>query len=152
MAKQGRELVTASTQAALNKAILDELLYLDTVMQEFYSKFGPMHKAVIHLNRWQQGFSRRAHTLTRLHIYVDYMQEWMMRYKGALLDLPKMMKASVVELKGHIRSQIRNYEEPSQLITNIQGSHPCVFKSMDVVVHAHLIPSIRNLTQSRTKA
>lgn len=52
-ATQGADLVTMSTRAELNKMILGELFYLDTIMQEFYSKFGTMHQAVIHLHeRW----------------------------------------------------------------------------------------------------
>ena len=54
MAKQGGELVSAFARVELNKAILDEVLSLDTVMQLLYSKFGTMHKAVVHLNCWQQ--------------------------------------------------------------------------------------------------
>jgi len=90
--------------------------------------------------------------MTNLHAVVDYMQEWTMRYKGAPLHLPKMMKFSAVELKAHIQSHFQNYEELSQLITSIQASHACVFKSMDVVVHTHAIPYIGTLTQVKTKA
>ena len=73
-----------------------------------------------------------------------------MRYKGAPLHLPKMMKPRAVELKAHIQSQIYNYEELSQLITSLHDSHACVFKSMDVVMRAHVIPSIGTLTQVKT--
>lgn len=75
-----------------------------------------------------------------------------MRYKGDLLYFPKMMKPRVVEMKARIQSQIWNYEDLSQLITSLQASHACVFKIMDVVVHAHVIPSIGTLTQVKTKA
>ena len=70
----------------------------------------------------------------------------MMRCKRALLHLPKMMRVNAVELKARIQSQIRNYEELLQFITRIQASHARVFKSMDVVVCAHVIPSIGTLT------
>ena len=79
------------------------------------------------------------------------MQTWMMRYKGSLLHLPKMMKPRVVKLKARIWSQIRNYEELPQLITSIQASHARVLKSMDVVLHTHAIPYIRTLTQAKKK-
>ena len=52
MAKQGGELVTASTLAELKKEILDEVFSLDTVMRSLYSKFGTVHQAVIHLHGW----------------------------------------------------------------------------------------------------
>lgn len=52
MAKKGGELVTASAQAKLKKAILDEVLSLDTHMRALYYKFGTMYKAVVHLNGW----------------------------------------------------------------------------------------------------
>ncbi len=84
--------------------------------------------------------------MEKLHVVVDYIQKWMMRYKGAPLHLPKMLKAIAVELKACIQSQIENYEELPQLITSIHDSHACVFKSMDVVVYAHAIPSIGTLT------
>ncbi len=117
--KQGGELVTTSTRAKLKKAILDEILSLDTVMRALYSKFGTVHKVFVHLNRWQQRCARRARILMKLHAVVDYMQTWTMRYKGAPLHLPKMMKVSAVKLKARIRSPIWNYEELPQLITSI---------------------------------
>ena len=52
MAKQGGELVIASARAELKKEILDEILSLDIVMQVLYSKFGIVHKVVVHLNEW----------------------------------------------------------------------------------------------------
>ena len=84
--------------------------------------------------------------LANLHVSIDYMQKWTMRYKGAPLHLPNMMKPRVVNLKARIRSQIKKYEELPELITSIEASHALVFKSMDVVVHAHVIPSIGILT------
>ena len=54
MTKQGEELITTSSQAELNKAILDEVLSLDIVIQALYLKLGTVHKAVVHLNSWQQ--------------------------------------------------------------------------------------------------
>lgn len=62
-----------------------------------------------------------------------------------------MMNPIGVELKAHIRIQIHNYEELSQLITTLQDSHAWVFRSMDVVVHAHVIPSIGTLTEEKAK-
>ena len=90
--------------------------------------------------------------MENVNVVVDYMQTWTMRYKADPFHLPKMMKPRAVEQKARIRSQIWNYEELPQLITSIQTSHACVFKSMDVVVHTHAIPSIGNLTQVKTKA
>ena len=113
-----------STQEELKKEILDEVLSLDIVMRALYSKFGTMHNAVIHLNGWQQRCARRARILSNVHVVVDYMQTWMMRYKGAPLHLPKMMKPGAVDLKARIWSQIQNYEELPQLITSIQA-HKC---------------------------
>lgn len=75
-----------------------------------------------------------------------------MRYKGAPLNLPKMMKPRVVELKACIWGQIRNYEDLLQLITSLQASHAWLFRSMDVFVHAHAIPSIVTLTKAKRKA
>lgn len=69
-----------------------------------------------------------------------------------MLNMPKMMKPKVVELKDHIWSQIWNYEDLSYLITSLQASHARVFKSMDVVVHTHVIPSIGKLIEVKTKA
>ncbi len=97
--KQGGELVTASPRAKLKKEILDEALSLDTFMRALYSKFGIVHKAVVHLNGWQQRCARKARILSNVNVVVDYMQTWTMRYKGALLHLPKMIKPKVVELK-----------------------------------------------------
>jgi hypothetical protein len=57
--------------------------------------------------------------LKNIHTVVDNMQAWMMKYKGAPLHLPKMMKVRVVELKACIQSQIRNDEELPQLITSL---------------------------------
>jgi len=87
-----------------------------------------------------------------MHVVVNYMQTWTMRYKGAPLHLPKMMNPRVVELKARIRSQIWNYEDLPQLITSLQASHARVFKSMDVVVGENAIASIGTLTQVKTKA
>lgn len=62
------------------------------------------------------------------------------------------MKPRVVELRAHIKSKIQNYEEHLQLITSLQASHAWVFRSMDVVVHAHMIPYIGTFTEAKTKA
>ena len=67
------------------------------------------------------------------------------------MHLPKMKKLMVVELKEQIQSHIWNYEELSQLITSLQGSHAQVFMSMDVIVHMHAIPFIGTLTKAKTK-
>ena len=80
--------------------------------------------------------------MVNVHVVVDDMQTWIMKYKGSPLHLPKMMRANVVKLKAHIRSQIRSYEYLLQLITSIQDSHARVSKRMDVVVCMHVIPSI----------
>lgn len=61
MDKKIGELVTASTQAKLKKEIIDEVLSLDTFMWAMYSKFGTVHKPVVHVNGWQQRCARRAH-------------------------------------------------------------------------------------------
>lgn len=50
--KQGGYFLTMSSQVELKKEILDEEFSLDIVMRALYSKFGTMHKEVIHLNRW----------------------------------------------------------------------------------------------------
>ena len=144
-------MVTVSARAELKKVILDEVSSLETVMQTLYSRFGTLHKVVIHLNSWQQCRARRACILSNMNTSFDCMKTWKMRYKGALLHLPKMMKPMAVELKTHIRSQIWNYEELTQLITSLQASHAWVFRSMDVVVRAHVIPSIGTLTEAKTK-
>ena len=104
VAKQGGDLVTMFAQAKLKKAILDEVLSLDTVMRALYSKFGTMHQAVIHLHGWQQRCARRVCILKNIHIVVDNMRTWMMKYKGDPLHLPKMMKANAVKLQAHISS------------------------------------------------
>ena len=54
VAKQGGDLVTMSAQAKLKKAMLDEVLSLDTVTRSLYSKFGTVHQVVVHLHGWQQ--------------------------------------------------------------------------------------------------
>jgi len=113
------------------------------VIRTLYSTFFTLHKAVVHINGWQQRCAKRARILSNLHTSIDHTQKWKMRYKGAPLHLPKMMKT-------HIQSQIRNYEEFLQLITSLQASHAWVFRSMDVVVHAHAIPSIGILTEAKT--
>ena len=68
---KGEELVTTSTRAELKNETLDEVLSLDTVMQVLYSKFGTVHKAVVHLNGWLQRCARRAHILSNVHVAVD---------------------------------------------------------------------------------
>ena len=73
MAKQGGELVTTFSWAELKKEILDEVLSLDTVMRAFYSKFGTVHKAVVHLNKWQQRYARRVRILSNVYVAIDYM-------------------------------------------------------------------------------
>ena len=82
-------------------------------MRALYSKFGTVHKAIVHLNSWQHLCARRARTLSSVHTIVDYMKTWTMRYKEAPLHLPKMMKARAIKVKACIRSPIQNYEELS---------------------------------------
>jgi len=71
-------------------------------MRAFYSMFGTVHKAVVHLNGWQQQCDRRARTLSNLRTTIEYMQTQKMRYKGAQLHFPKMMKPKLIELKAWI--------------------------------------------------
>lgn len=145
-------MVTTSAKAELKKVTLDEVSSLEIVMWTLYSRFGTVHKAVVHHNSWQQHYVRIARILSNLHIVVDRMQTWTMRYKESLLHYPKMMNPMAVELKAHFQSQIQNYEELPQLITSLQASHAWVFRSMDVVVHTHAIPSIGTLTKAKTKS
>jgi len=140
-----------STRAKLKKAILDEVFPLDIVMWALYSKFGVVHQAVVHLHGWHQQCARRVWILNNIHVTLDNMQAWMMKYKGALVHLPKMTRANAVELQAHIRSQIWNYEDLPQLLTSIHASHAWVFKIRDVVVHIHAIPSLWTLTQVKAK-
>ena len=44
-----------------------------------------------------------------------------------------------------------NYEYLPQLITSMHASHAQVFKSMEVIVLTHVIPSLGTLTQVKTK-
>jgi len=106
VAKQGGDLVTISARAEVKKEILDELLSLDTIMQSLYSKFGTVHKVVIHLNGWQQRCDRRALIMLKIHVVFDDMQAWTMKYKGAPLHLPKMMRPNAIELKARLQSEI----------------------------------------------
>ena len=71
MAKQGGELITTSAPVELKKVILDEVLSLETVMRALYSKFGTMHKVIIHLNGWKQRCARRARIPLNVHTVVD---------------------------------------------------------------------------------
>ena len=71
--KQEGELVTLFAQAEPKKEILDEVLSLEPVMKALYSKFGTMHKVVVHLNSWQHRCVRRACILSNMHTTVDYM-------------------------------------------------------------------------------
>jgi len=94
--------VTMSARAELKKEFLDEVLSLNIVMRALYSKFGIMHKAFVHLNGWQQRYARRACILMNVHVVVDDMQTWTMKYKGARLHFPKMMRVNEVKLKARI--------------------------------------------------
>lgn len=73
-----------------------------------------------------------------------------MRYTGAPLHLPNMMKPKAVELKAHIWSQIRNYEELPQLITSLQVLRARAFRSMVIIVCTHTIPYIDTLTEEKS--
>jgi len=44
------EQVTISTQAELKKVILHEVSSLEIVLQPLYSRFGTVHKVIVHLN------------------------------------------------------------------------------------------------------
>ena len=61
--------------------------------------------------------------MSNLHTAIDHTKIWTVRYKGAPVYLPKMMKPKAVELKACIGSQMQNYEELPQLITILQASH-----------------------------
>lgn len=89
--------------------------------------------------------------MSDIHTIINHMQIWTIRYKGPPLHLPKMMKPKAVELKARIWSQIYNYEEFPQLITNLEASHVGVLKRMDVIVCTHVIPSIGTLTDVKEK-
>lgn len=87
--KQGGEQVTSYAREKLKRAILDEVSSLKTIMQILYSKFGTVHKVVVHLNGWDMLCARRARILSNLHTTVDCMQTWIMRCKGSPLHFQR---------------------------------------------------------------
>lgn len=86
-----------------------------------------------------------------MHVIIDHVQTWTMRYKGTPLHLQKMMKPQVALDKACIQSLIQNYEELSPLITNVEASYACLFRSLDVVVRKYGAPLIRTLTKVKEK-
>ena len=72
-AKKGGEHVTSSAIAELKRVILDEVSSLETIMRMLYSRFDTVHKAIVHLNGWQQHCARRARIFSNLRIIVDHM-------------------------------------------------------------------------------
>jgi len=53
--------------------------------------------------------------------------------------------------KAQIHMLIQNYEQLPPLITNIEASYSWLFKSLDVMVRTHKIPSIGSLVQTIKK-
>ena len=76
----------------MKKTILVDISTLENTMQMLYNKFFPVHKAIVHLYDFQQQYAKTTKTLKDIHATITHVQEWKMRYKGALLYLHKMMK------------------------------------------------------------
>ena len=91
-ARQREEQLIGSARAEMKKVILIEVSSLETVMQRLYDRFITVHKAVVHLHGHQQHCIKIVRTLTDIHVIVDHVQTWIMRYKGVPLYLHKMMK------------------------------------------------------------
>lgn len=77
-----------------------------------------------------------------------HVQEWKMRYKGASFYLQKIMKPQVDLDKAQSHMLIWNYEKLHLLITKIEAAYERLFKSLDVIVRTHTVPSSGTLTQA----
>jgi len=71
--------------------------------------------------------------------------------QGSPTYLQNIMKPQAELDKALIHMLIQNYEHLPLLITRIEASYAQLFKSLDVIVRTHKIPSIRTLTQSMKK-
>jgi len=72
-----------------------------------------------------------------------------MRYKGPPHYLHNKMKLEAELDKTQIQMLFWNYEHLPPLITSIEDSYERFFKSLDLIVQMHKIPSIRTLTENR---
>ena len=105
--------------AEMRKVILVEVSTLKATMQKLYDKFLIVHKVVVHQYGFQWWRRNIVQTLEDIHAAIAQVQEWTMRYKGALLHLPKMMKPQLELDKAKIWIQIQNYENRTLFISSI---------------------------------
>lgn len=150
-ARQRKEQSTRSARAEMKMTILVEVSSLEIVTRRLYDRLITVHKAVVHLHGHQQHCTKIARTLADIHIAVDQVQTWTMRYKGAPLHLHKMMKPHVELDKACIQIQIWNYEELPPLITSIEASYARLQRSLDVMVRMYGTPSIGMFTEAKEK-
>lgn len=73
-------------------ATLAEVSTLGDTMWKLYDGFVTMHKAIVCVHGLQQQSKEFVQTLKNIHATIAHVQEWIMQYKGALLDLVKKMK------------------------------------------------------------
>lgn len=150
-AKKSRQQSVGSIMAEMKKVILSKVSTLETTMQKLYDRFFTMHNVFVHVQGLQQWRKNLVQTLREIHVSIVHVQDWKMRYKGALLYFPKMTKPQAKLDKANVWMLIQNYEQLSPFINNIQASYALLYKSLDVMVRTHMIPSIGSLTEAKHK-
>jgi len=78
--------------AEMRKVIPIVVSTLETTMRKLYDEFVTVNKKVVHVHDLQQWSKEFLQTLRNMHVAITNVQEWKMRYKGAPLHFPKMIK------------------------------------------------------------
>lgn len=76
----------------MKTTILAKVSTLESTMRKLYDGFVTMHKSVVCIHGLQQWSKEFVQTLKNTHASITHVQEWTMRYKGALLELVNKMK------------------------------------------------------------
>ena len=140
-----------SALAEMRKEILAKVSTLESTMQKLYYEFFIMHKVVVHLYGFQQWSRKVVQTFNGIDASIAHVQEWIMRYKRAPLYLHNMMKLQAKLEKARIHMLIQNYKKLTPFITNIKASYAWFYKTLEVMVRTHRIPSIGSLNKANKK-
>lgn len=132
-AKQRTKQFVGSSTSEMKKEMAVEIANLEATMQIMYRRFVTMNEVVFHLYDFRSSVCKHP-KLSNIHISIAHMQKWTMRYKGPPIFFHKRMKLEAKLNKAQIHMLIWNYEQLPSLITSIEASCACFFRSLDVIV------------------
>lgn len=122
------------------ETILGEISTLGETMWCLYEELTTIHNTIVHLHGLQQKSKEFFNTLKNVQDAIIVVKEWIIRHKGAVLNLVKKMKLQAELEKEIVQILIQNNKQLTSFIGNIQASYVWLYIILDPMVRMHKIP------------